>query len=182
MTSKVGDQRVETPSVPFGIVSLHRYELLHDRKLFTETLETLRVAKEHLLFVGHPVTLEAIHQYKLDELLTSVSIIPRVDFFSFVQLMRGCSYVVTDSGGSQEETFYLDIPCLVHRKKTERVEGLGENVCLSGFDLDVVREFLAAPGAWRRTTELPDVSPSRVIVDDLEARGYVSSKQTADAE
>jgi UDP-N-acetylglucosamine 2-epimerase (non-hydrolysing) len=80
----------------------------------------------------------------------------------------------TDSGGSQEECFYLDHPCLVHRMKTERQEGLGENVVLSRFDFDVVREFLAAPKEHRRCTDLPAHSPSDVIVDDLQARGFAA--------
>ncbi len=66
------------------------------------------------------------------------------------------SFVVTDSGGSQEECFYLDRPCLVHRVRTERQEGLGENVVLSGMRDEALRDVprrpvalpapLAAPG------------------------------------
>jgi len=51
--------------------------------------------------------------------------------------MRRSSFLVTDSGGSQEETYYLDLPCLVHRKRTERREGLGETAVLSGYAIDV---------------------------------------------
>ena len=61
--------------------------------------------------------------------------------------------------------------------RTERREGLGENVVLSGFDFDVVREFLDAPTRYRRRTELSRHSPSDVIVDDLEARGFVSERR-----
>jgi UDP-N-acetylglucosamine 2-epimerase (non-hydrolysing) len=88
--------------------------------------------------------------------------------------LRRSRFLFTDSGGSQEECFYLDHPCLVHRMKTERREGLGENVVLSRFDFDVVRTFLDDPDRYRRRAELPTDSPSEVIVDDLERRGFVA--------
>jgi UDP-N-acetylglucosamine 2-epimerase (non-hydrolysing) len=100
--------------------------------------------------------------------------IPRVPFFDFVQLERRSAFVVTDSGGSQEECFYLDLPCLVHRIRTERGEGLGENVVLSGMRVDVMRDFLREPERFRRRSELPAVSPSDVIVDDLGRRGFAT--------
>ena len=81
---------------------------------------------------------------------------------------------MTDSGGSQEECFYLDRPCLVHRLRTERREGLGENVLLSGMDTDALRGFLAAPSSYRRTSVLPALSPSDVIVADLERRAIAA--------
>ena len=77
--------------------------------------------------------------------------IPRLPFFDFVRVERRSAFVVTDSGGSQEECYYLDLPCLVHRVKTERREGLGENVVLSGMRADVLRDFLADAGAVPQT-------------------------------
>ena len=50
----------------------------------------------------------------------------------------------------------------------------GENAVVSGMSPDVLRDFLQAPEWYRRATELPDVSPSDVIVADLERRGFVS--------
>jgi UDP-N-acetylglucosamine 2-epimerase (non-hydrolysing) len=115
-----------------------------------------------------------MRKYGLTDLLgANVTPMPRLDFFGFVSVMRRSSFLVTDSGGSQEETYYLDIPCLVHRKRTERREGLGENVVLSGYDARLLRSFLADPGVHRRRDELPPASPSTVIVDDLEARGFL---------
>ena len=159
---------------PFGIVSLHRFELLSNRQALSATLGVLRetAADTPLLFIDHPVTSAAIKRFGLADLFdgTRLRRVPRLSFFEFVRLERRCAFVVTDSGGSQEECFYLDRPCLVHRLRTERREGLGENVLLSRMDTDVLRSFLAAPSSYRRTSMLPDVSPSDVIVADLEQR------------
>ena len=158
---------------PFGVVSLHRYELLNDRALFTRTLVTLREAAERtpLLFVDHSVTAAALSRFGLDDLDDRLIRVPRLRFHDFVRVERAGAFVITDSGGSQEECFYLDRPCLVHRVRTERREGLGENVVLSGLRDTVLREFLADPSPYRRRSALPDTAPSDVIVADLERRG-----------
>jgi UDP-N-acetylglucosamine 2-epimerase (non-hydrolysing) len=91
-----------------------------------------------------------------------------------VQLERRCEFVVTDSGGSQEECYYLDRPCLVHRRKTERHEGLGETTVLSGLTIPALRAFLEDPYRHVRAAALPQASPSAVIVSHLEESGVVA--------
>jgi UDP-N-acetylglucosamine 2-epimerase (non-hydrolysing) len=175
----VGDPPFALPERPFGIVSLHRFELLNSRRLLTETLEVLADAAQQtpLLFIDHPVTVAAIERFGLERLFDGKRLIPlpRLRFFDFVRAERCSAFVVTDSGGSQEECFYLDLPCLVHRAKTERRDGIGENAVLSGLRADVLRDFLADPSRFRRRSSLPGVSPSDVIVDDLERRRFAAA-------
>jgi UDP-N-acetylglucosamine 2-epimerase (non-hydrolysing) len=173
-----GPPPLALPDEPFGIVSLHRFELLNNRKLLAQTIGALAEAAHRtpLLFVDHPVTVAALERFGLDRHFDATAFVrvPRLRFFDFVRIERRSAFVVTDSGGSQEECFYLDLPCLVHRVKTERREGLGENAVLSGMDPDVLRDFLAEPARFRRATSLPTASPSDVIVADLERRGFAS--------
>ena len=168
---------VAVPDGRFGVVSIHRQELLDNRDLFTRTLDELgEHADAPLLFVDHPVTAAAIDRYGLDGRFDGDRFvrIPRLTFFPFISLLRKSAFLVTDSGGSQEECYYLDHPCLVHRLKTERREGLGENVVLSRFDFALVREFLADPDRHRGRRTLPPAAPSDVIVDDLVTRGFAA--------
>ena len=173
------DPSFAVPVEPFGIVSLHRFELLNARPLLEATIRCLVDAAHTtpLLFVDHPVTIAAVDRFGLGPLFASSRLqrIPRLTFFDFVQLERRCSFVVTDSGGSQEECYYLDRPCLVHRKRTERREGLGETTVLSRLDTGVLEDFLREPGRFRRTSAVPAASPSDVVVDDLERRGFAGS-------
>jgi UDP-N-acetylglucosamine 2-epimerase (non-hydrolysing) len=168
---------IAVPDRPFGVVSLHRFELLNSRRLLTETIGVLADAARRtpLLFIDHPVTIAAVNRFGLDRHFDGRSLvrIPRLRFFDFVRVERRCAFVVTDSGGSQEECYYLDLPCLVHRVKTERREGLGENALLSEMRAHELQAFLADPSRYRRRTTLPVASPSEVIVDDLERRGSV---------
>ncbi len=171
-----GDPPIDLPDGPFGVVSLHRFELLNDPRRLTETLETLSdsARRTPLVFVDHSVTVAALERFRLGGLFDPACFvrIPRLPFFDFVRVLRRCAFVVTDSGGSQEECFYLDRPCLVHRVRTERREGLGENAVLSGMRLDVLEGFLSDAARVRRRSVPPAVSPSDVIVDDLEQRGF----------
>jgi UDP-N-acetylglucosamine 2-epimerase (non-hydrolysing) len=176
LAEDVVDPAITIPSEPFGLVSLHRFELLTNRGLLESTLAVLadHAQRQPLLFIEHPVTVAAIEKHGLSSLLDRPGFrrIPRLPFLRFIPLLRRSAFIVTDSGGNQEETFYLDIPCLVHRKRTERREGLDENVVLSGHRIDTLREFLAQPGEHHRRSPLPAGSPSQVIVDDLIARGF----------
>ena len=144
----------------------------------TETIEVLAEGAHTapLLFVDHPVTIAALERFDLTRHFdgTAFRRIPRLRFFDFVRIERRSAFVVTDSGGSQEECYYLDLPCLVHRVKTERREGLGENAILSGASPDVLRDFLSDPLRFRRVSPLAPASPSDVIVADLERRGFAS--------
>jgi UDP-N-acetylglucosamine 2-epimerase (non-hydrolysing) len=168
------------PNGPYGVVSLHRFELLNSRRLLTETLEALADAAQRtpLLFIDHPVTVAAAARFGLDRLFDGERLVHvrRLLFFDFVRVERRSAFVVTDSGGSQEECFYLDLPCLVHRVRTERREGLGENAVLSGLRIDVLQDFLRDPGRYRRRSPLPAASPSDVIVHDLERRGFAADR------
>ena len=168
---------IPLPDAPFGVVSVHRFELLNNRRLLTETVEVLAEASRRtpLLFVDHPVTAAALERCRLTDRFDGESFrrVPRLRFFDFVRVERRSAFVVTDSGGSQEECYYLDLPCLVHRVKTERREGLGENAVLSQMRADVLRDFLSGPSRFRRRTQFVSASPSDVIVDDLERRGFV---------
>jgi UDP-N-acetylglucosamine 2-epimerase (non-hydrolysing) len=162
---------------PYGIVSLHRYELLRDRALLDATLETLarHAGETQLLFIDHPVTVAAIERFGLGGRFAGPGFrrIDRLGFFGFVGLLRGAALLVTDSAGSQIESWLLDVPCLVHRKVVEQTEGVGENVVLSGLGVEVLDDFLSDPARFHRRHELQPISPADVIVADLEARGFI---------
>lgn len=157
---------LELPHEPFGVVSLHRFELINDRALFAATLDRLAAAQHPLLFVDHPVTAAALSRFGLDV----PGRIPRQGFFSWVQLLRRAAFVISDSGGAQEECYFLDVPCLVHRRRSERIEGVGETTLLSKLDVRVLASFLADVPSLRRSGPVPTGSPSDVIVGDLLGR------------
>lgn len=160
---------------PFGLVSLHRFELLRSGTLLRETIEALAAsaATTQLLFVDHPVTVAALERFGLTGLFDDrLRRVRRLDFFGFVALLRRCAFVVTDSGGTQLEAASLDKPCLVHRKLVEQDAGVGENVVVSGLRIEELERFLADPSRHRRRSPTDELRPSDRVVEDLVQRGY----------
>ncbi len=165
------------PGLParFGLVSLHRIELLQDPR-FAATVAALAEAARTtpLVMVYDPVTDEQLVRQGLEHHFDGERLrrVPKLPYHRFVALLRRAAFVVTDSGGLQEECAFLGTPCLVHRERTERSDGLDANVALSGMDVGVLRRFLEdpAPAGGRPTASAH--SPSDVIVADLVARGF----------
>ena len=166
---------IEPPEGPFGLVSIHRFELIEREQLLQPLLAVLREHSRHqtLLFVDHSTTQAVIDASPTLQALFDDRFrrIPRQPYLEFIALMRRADFVISDSGGSQEESAILGIPCLIHRAVSERDSGIGRTVVLSGLDLDVVRNFLESPERWRTDVVESNLGPSRIIVDDLAHRG-----------
>jgi UDP-N-acetylglucosamine 2-epimerase (non-hydrolysing) len=168
---------IELPSDEFGVVSLHRFELLGQPKEFRAALEALRDASRStpLVFIDHPVTAATISSERLDDLFDDTHFVrvPRQRYFPFIALLKASAFLVTDSGGSQEECAALGHPCLVHRATTERQDGLGGPVVLSRMDLNALTTFLEDPQRYRRPPVSTQARPSDTIFATLRADGFL---------
>lgn len=171
----------ESLSAHYGVVSIHRNELLSDKvglRDFLKVLSEGELKNSNLIFLEHPVTAEKIRVLGYDKYLASPNIIrlPKLDYPTFMKLLGGADFVLTDSGGLQEECTYLNIPCVVHRKVTERMEGLGANVELTGMKAESVAKILAKLLNRTMTARTLDnqLSPTQVITDYLKKEGYIT--------
>lgn len=160
----------------YGIISLHRTEFVANRPVFERTLRTLAEygARQPMVFLKQPVTIALARDLGMGDLLEKNFIyVPKLDYFSFIKLLDEAAYVVTDSGGLQEDCTYMYKPCLVVRKATERQEGLAEGITkLSHYDDAVLRQFLENPAAGIKSEVVPERSPGQIIVDYLVEHGY----------
>jgi UDP-N-acetylglucosamine 2-epimerase (non-hydrolysing) len=102
------------------LVTLHRPALV-DGALLSDTIAALvSVARElPVVFPVHPRTRQAIEMGKLDA-GDGVRLLEPLGYLEFLSLLEGAAGVLTDSGGIQEETTYLGIPCFTLRDNTER--------------------------------------------------------------
>lgn len=164
------------PQGPYGIVSIHRFENIFNRKRLAWIVEQLAACsrERHLLFILHKPTRLMLEQAGLMARLQQcpgIELRPRYDHIDFLHLMEGADFVITDGGSNQEECHYLGMPCLIMRARSERLEGLGSNAVLSRYDAAVIAAFLQRPEAYRRPSLLAQAgSPSACIVADLSAR------------
>ena len=86
------------------------------------------------------------------------------DYVDFMHLVKNSEFIASDGGGLQKETYFINKPMLILRKKTEPEPGVGENSYLSYLDIDKVRYFL--DNYKRFKTKTPPIgSPSKMIVD-----------------
>ncbi len=127
-------RRIETDRTPdalgvaereFGIVTLHRPSNVDDRAVLARIVDQLcTVARSlRLVFAVHPRTRKQLDTFGLlPQILAAegITIIEPLGYIAFMALVRKSRLVITDSGGVQEETTYLDIPCLTLRDTTER--------------------------------------------------------------
>lgn len=105
------------------IVTLHRREKHHEIDSWFKAINDLAKKNSHLNFIlpMHPNPMVKKHEH----LLTSVIVYPPMDHEEFINRLSRCKYIITDSGGIQEEAAFLRKPCIVCRDFTERGEGLG---------------------------------------------------------
>lgn len=166
---------VTTPSDNFAIVSIHRFENIFTKRFETKIIPLLeKIASQgyNLLFVLHPSTREVLNKNnarlaKRLQAYPNIELTPRFPFFEFVKLLAAANFVITDGGSNQEELSYLGTPTLLFREVTERIEGLDENVKLSGFDEETVLDFVKYHDRLRRPFKRIGLSPSRIVVDHI---------------
>jgi len=85
-------------------------------------LESITILQK-VVFPVHPRTLKQLETFQLSQRFTQIPnllIIDPLGYLEFLKLMENASVVITDSGGIQEETTYLRVPCLTLRDTTER--------------------------------------------------------------
>jgi UDP-N-acetylglucosamine 2-epimerase (non-hydrolysing) len=126
------------------LVTLHRPANVDDSAALKSILQSLLEVNRDLavLFPAHPRTRQRISDFGLNvEQLQLLDPLPYVDFLG---LQSRATVVITDSGGIQEETTYLGVPCLTVRENTERpvTVSLGTNV-LVGRDPGKLRSELS---------------------------------------
>ncbi|CAN2042481.1 UDP-N-acetylglucosamine 2-epimerase [Candidatus Magnetomoraceae bacterium gMMP-15] len=109
----------------YGLVTLHRPSNVDDVNILKLLCKHLiQISKKiPLIFPVHPRTLKNIENNNLKDSLKQARglfITEPLNYINFMNLVFNCKFVLTDSGGIQEETTYLGIPCLTMRPNTER--------------------------------------------------------------
>jgi UDP-N-acetylglucosamine 2-epimerase (non-hydrolysing) len=147
----------------YGLVTLHRPSNVDDPEVLKELLTVLREIsrKIPLIFPIHPRTKKCIAEAQLQDLLEGEQylVLPPVGYLEMLGLMKDAKMVLTDSGGIQEETTALGVPCITMRENTERpitVER-GTNTIVgrdSGKIRQTVDDILSTGG---KTGRIPDL-------------------------
>jgi len=159
----------------YYLVTLHRQENVDSRERFGSILEGLeRVAAADglpVVFPMHPRSRKMMAEFGLEP--RRLRLIEPADFLTFLRLESRARLVFTDSGGVQEETCILDVPCVTLRDNTERPETVdtGANI-LAGTSPDRIvaccREMLGRDTGW--VNPFGDGHAGSKILDILEGK------------
>ena len=111
----------------FVLVTLHRAENVDNRDFLRHVLTALSNSRHNYIFPMHPRTSKRIREFGLENLVTKQIIVTNpVGYSDFLRLLRMCMFVITDSGGVQEEITspFINKRAIVLRKYTERPESI----------------------------------------------------------
>jgi UDP-N-acetylglucosamine 2-epimerase (non-hydrolysing) len=144
---------------PYAILTLHRPANVDDKQVFSNMLEAFLEISQSMpvIFPAHPRTLKRIQEADLGDYFVDhfvqgpepwdsrvrIRLVPPLGYLDFLRLMSEAKIVLTDSGGIQEETTILGVPCITLRDSTERPVTLenGGNVLVGANSAKIITEF-----------------------------------------
>ena len=160
----------------YGVVTLHRPSNVDSAERLGAALRTLGEVAQRLplVFAMHPRTAANVSKFGLEGLIDKrrIAVLPPQGYLEMQGLMAGAALVLTDSGGLQEETTALGVPCLTMRDSTERPITVDEGTNpMVGTDhaaiLQGVDDILGGRGKRGRVPELWDGRAAERIAADL---------------
>lgn len=176
---KIAEKRRVSLPKKYAVVFVHRQENVHSRENLLELYETLSGTRETIIFIEHPTVIQKLEDFGLMEKFRSLKNLkfqPFYDYIPFLKVLSRAEYVITDSGGIQEEVCSLRVPCLVWRTKTERPEAIKAGAavllkCRKDAALKRISEIKRKTGFYRnvKTCRNPygDGRAAKRIIDSI---------------
>ncbi|MBP7400903.1 MAG: UDP-N-acetylglucosamine 2-epimerase (non-hydrolyzing) [Chitinophagales bacterium] len=132
----------------FVLMTIHRpsnVDNIEGAKKLLQLIDYI-TAIQTLIFPMHPRTTKRFEEYHLLEKLTTnknLILTEPLDYFAFQKLIADCKYILTDSGGIQEESTFRRIPCLTIRPNTERPSTIeiGSNTLVE-WDFELLKKYI----------------------------------------
>ena len=148
---KAASLRMDKPK-KYALVTLHRPSNVDARDVLRSILESLQEISKSIpvLFPIHPRTAKSIQDFGLS--MEGICTTPPLGYLEFLNLEAGATVVLTDSGGLQEETTILGVPCLTLRHNTERPVTIthGTNIMVGPDKSRIIEAFRKImDGEWK---------------------------------
>jgi len=162
----------------YSVVTLHRPSNVDDVEVLSSIISQLVSSSKKLplIFAVHPRTEKKLKEFGLYEKMeccNTIKLIKPLGYIEFMSLVSNAKFIVTDSGGIQEETSYLNIPCLTLRDNTERPVTItsGSNKLINSSEL-LDNIDLVQSGKWKQAEAIHywDGSTADRIASDIKER------------
>jgi len=164
----------------FALLTLHRPSNVDVKENFEEIISALEIIQQQIkiVFPLHPRTRARLSEFGMAEQfarMTNFVVTEPLGYLDFLNLESNCKFVLTDSGGLQEETTVLGIPCLTLRENTERPVTITEGTnTLVGIDPEKIIEesmkILSGEGKSGRIPTFWDGKAAERIVEIIHQR------------
>ena len=148
----------------YAALTLHRPSNVDDKKVFVEILTAIEEIQKKIkiMLPIHPRTKKKIAEFKLENRIKKMKnfiIIEALGYLDFLKLMSDSKFVLTDSGGIQEETTILKTPCVTLRNTTERPITVtkGTNVIVGSDKEKIVKESLKIIRGKEKQGKIPEL-------------------------
>jgi UDP-N-acetylglucosamine 2-epimerase (non-hydrolysing) len=159
----------------YFVVSIHRFQNIYSRSTLRQIVDGIMElsAIAPVQFILHPPTELRLRKYGLLDRLGSapgVMLKARMPYTQFLALIAGARGVISDGGSNQEELSYLGVPTVLMRKRSERPDGIGQNVILFDPNLRSIAEYVRTGklDALRRPAKLDiEAQPSRISIEAI---------------
>ena len=163
--------KIDVPDTSYVLVSIHRFETLQSKqrmKIVVDTLEKISRQFEIVWGLHEPTRkqLVKVNLLKALENNKKIHLCGLWDYFSFVKAIKMSEFLITDGGGPQEESWFLNVPCMLMRSETERE--YHPNVYLTKFEPDRIDFFIKSYKQFSSGNEKEQLNPSKIIIDCLE--------------
>ena len=152
----------------YALMTMHRPHNVDIKENLIAVLDAIdRVQKRiPIVFSMHPRTRKRIEEFQLESRIAAMknlTIIEPVGYLRFLNLMMHAKFVITDSGGMQEETTVLNIPCLTLRENTERPETINEgtNTLVGNETERIIEESFKIIAGQGKTGSYPELWDGR---------------------
>ena len=152
----------------YAAMTLHRPANVDDSVVFARLLDAIDVVQADMpvVFPIHPRTRKNLATLGLANRvagMTNLRLLDPIGYLDFLKLTSSARLVLTDSGGIQEETTILKVPCLTLRENTERpiTAEVGSNTIVGTQTADIVAAYRGIMDGTARTPEIPDLWDGR---------------------
>ena len=161
----------------YVLMTLHRSENVDKKEILSRIIKAVIDSKQDFIFPVHPRTLKRLHEFNLYTKLKkskNIQMLDPVGYFEILELMKNCQFIVTDSGGIQEEATASSIrkKVVVVRKTTDRPEAVSSGFSeISGTAyrgiLTALRKTAKNPAIPKKKSPYGDGNSAKIIVKYL---------------
>ena len=144
----------------YYLLTLHRADNVDNADVLTDILRAVSssIGNRKCVFPVHPRTEKMLRGTSIFKEIQNIEFIEPLRYLEFLYLQKNAKGVITDSGGMQEETTYLKVPCITYRTTTERPETISVGSNELAIDLPALQRLIQQLecGEWK-SSEIPEL-------------------------